>query len=175
MSSFQVAFHLPFPGTAVNAVRDKSAVILDTSSKYLFNGIQARPHIIKQNIHELESAFNVRLIGKNAVKKFIMALSEKYSVPVMIVTMDEKGALLFDRGSFLFYPPMKVRDVVSPVGCGDAFSAGLACGLSKGYDVEEACKLGVACASANLKHLGSCFLNKKDVFSLLKTATCISY
>lgn len=50
-----------FYADCIKAVRQDSTVILDTSSKYLRHGIKVRPHIIKQNLHELESAFNVKL------------------------------------------------------------------------------------------------------------------
>ena len=164
-----------FYAGVIALVREKCGVILDTSSKYLMHGIKARPHIIKQNVEELRSAFGLKLSGRAAIKRDISALSRKHSVPVIITTMNEKGALLFDRGSFVFFPPLKVKNIVSPVGSGDAFSAGLAYGLSKGMDMEQSCGWGMACAAANLTHLGSCFINKKDVFSYLKKVRPSSY
>ncbi len=39
--------------------------------------------------------------------------------------------------------------VLSPIGSGDSMAAGLAAGLERGWSIEEAAKLGVACAAAN--------------------------
>ena len=75
--SLPVALPENFYEKAVRSVRSFTRVILDTSSKYLFHGVKAAPHIIKQNIHELESAFGVRLGGIAALKKFIPGISHK--------------------------------------------------------------------------------------------------
>ena len=40
-------------------------------------------------------------------------------------------------------------EVISPIGSGDSFAAGMAIGLLEGKDVPEACALGVACGAAN--------------------------
>jgi tagatose 6-phosphate kinase len=153
---------------AIRAVRSDTRVILDTSSRYLFHGVKAAPHFIKQNIHELESAFGKKLGSPAVLKTFIKKLSAKHSIPVIITTMNEKGSLLYDSGKFIFYPAVRVKDCISPVGCGDAFSAGLAYALSKGLDAAAGCRYGAAAAAANLGRLGSCFFTKKEVSGFLK-------
>lgn len=153
---------------AIRAVRADADVILDTSSKWLYHGVKASPHVIKQNINELECAFGKKLSSPSALKAFIKKLSAQNNIPVIITTMNEKGSLLYSGDAFVFFPTIPVKNNISPVGCGDAYSAGLAYGLSKGYDSLRACRLGVAAAAANLSHLGSCFMDKKDVFDLLK-------
>jgi 1-phosphofructokinase family hexose kinase len=166
------------PDFYANAIKasDKNCItVLDTSSKYLFHGIKASPGIIKQNLSELESAFKVELKSPGHIKKFISVLSKKHKVPVIITTMDEKGSIVFDRGSFLFYPAVKVKNIVSPVGSGDAYSAGLLYGLSKGLPLKDSCAWAAAAAAANLGHLGSCFISMGVVRKYLKKVECISY
>jgi len=41
-------------------------------------------------------------------------------------------------------------DVISPIGSGDSLAAGLAAGIERGWAIEEAARLGVACAAANV-------------------------
>ncbi|MGD0566387.1 MAG: PfkB family carbohydrate kinase [Candidatus Goldiibacteriota bacterium] len=166
--SLPLALQPDFYKKAILAVRPYARVILDTSSGYLLHGVKASPHIIKQNIHELEGAFGKKLSNPAVLKAFIRRLSEKNNIPVIITTMNEKGALLYSSGNFIFYPALKVKNNISPVGCGDAFSAGLSYGLSKGFEMDLSCRIGVAAAAANLGHLGSCFIKKKDVFDFLK-------
>ena len=82
---------------------------------------------------------------------------------------------MFDNGSFYFYPAIKVKKIISPVGSGDAFSAGLVYGLSKGYSVKNSCKWAASAASANLSHLGSCFISRKNVLKYLANAKITNY
>ncbi len=191
---FSGSLPLAAPGSfyskCIKAVKNNSTVILDTSSKYLRRGIEARPHILKQNIRELESAFGVKLnpfIGtafpaaaaeaapaeaahavRNSFKKFIYGLSKKYGVKIIIVTLGEKGSVLFDNGEFLFLPPVRAKKTISPVGSGDSYSAGLAFGIERGMPLPEACRLGAACAAANMARLGACFFKKKELQTFIR-------
>src|ERR1035437_4192984 len=166
--SMPVSLPPDFYAKAIRSVDKNCIPMLDTSSKYLFHGIKASPGIIKQNLSELESAFHVKLSSPPKIMEFISGLSEKYGVHVIIVTMNEKGSLVFYNGSFYFFPAVRVKDPVSPVGSGDAYSAGLLYGLSKGESVKNSCKWAVAAAAANLGHLGSCFINRNDVVKYIK-------
>lgn len=159
----------------IKAINPRCKVVLDTSSKYLKEGIKARPAIIKQNLHELESAFNVKLRSKGAIKKFIMALSNKYCLETVIVTMDHKGSVAYAEGFFYFVPALAAKNIVSPVGSGDAFSAGLVYGLSKGKGLKEGLCWANACARANLFKLGSCFITGKEVKKYLKDVKILSW
>jgi tagatose 6-phosphate kinase len=160
----------------IHAVKNNSTVILDTSSKYLREGIKSGPDILKVNIHELESAFGVKfkaVVGtafravRNDLKNFVCLLSKKHYIKTIIITLGERGSVLFNNGLFHFIRPIKIKKRVSPVGCGDAYSAGLAYGIEKKINTLDCCRLGAACATANLKHKGACFISKKDVLNLL--------
>ncbi len=166
-----------FYQTVIKVLGKNSKILLDTSSEYLFHGIKASPYIIKQNIHELESAFKINFgadfhssAAKNRIKNFMTELSKKYSVPTIIVTLDKNGSFMFNRGTFVYCTAVKVKKTISPVGCGDAFSAGLVYGLSKPWPVSKTMRLAACCAAANLSYLGSCFFKKKDVQLLFKGA-----
>jgi fructose-1-phosphate kinase PfkB-like protein len=57
-------------------------------------------------------------------------------------------------------------EVVNPIGSGDSFAAGLACGLARGQDVAEACRLGTACAAANAMTRDAGHVDPADVARL---------
>lgn len=163
--------------SCVRAVRDNSIVILDSSGKSLRNGIKAGPHIVKVNVSELESAFNVRFGAaagtalravRNRLKKFIISLGKKYGIAAIIVTLGKKGSAVYYKNGITFIKPAKVKKPVSPVGCGDAYSAGLAYGIDKGMCLADSCRLGAAAAAANLAHEGACFFSKKEVMAYFK-------
>jgi len=157
-----------FYAEVINKIKNFSSVLLDTSSAYLKNAIKSSPHIIKLNIEELKKTFNINFKTKTQLKNFISAISKKYNIKIIIITLNEKGAVLYDNKNFYFFKSIKTKELISPVGSGDAFSAGFIYGISKGMDLIFSTKLAIACATANLMHTGSCFINKNDVFRLVK-------
>jgi sugar/nucleoside kinase (ribokinase family) len=54
----------------------------------------------------------------------------------------------------ILVPALKVP-VVDSTGCGDAYCAGFITGLSLGYDLEKACRLGTAAGGLVIQGLGS--------------------
>ncbi len=68
--------------------------------------------------------------------------------PRMIVTMGDKGAVYADlAGNSGICPPQNVA-VIDTTGCGDAFFAGVAIGLTYGKSLKEACEIGTRLASS---------------------------
>jgi ribokinase len=67
-------------------------------------------------------------------------------VPVLIMTLGEKGALLATAEGISYFPAIVV-DTVDPTACGDAFVGGFAVALAKGYEIDKAI-LYANCAGA---------------------------
>lgn len=66
----------------------------------------------------------------------------------LVITMGERGAVYADiNGDHGFVPPQKV-DVIDTTGCGDAFFAGVAIGLTYGKTLQEACEIGTRLAAS---------------------------
>jgi len=68
------------------------------------------------------------------------AIAER--VGAVIVTRGERGSTLRRGAEVLEIPPVPAREVVDPTGCGDAYRAGLICGLCRGLDLERSARLG---------------------------------
>ncbi|MBQ3794383.1 MAG: carbohydrate kinase family protein [Lachnospiraceae bacterium] len=69
-------------------------------------------------------------------------------IPKMIITMGDKGAVWADEsGNKGICPPQRVM-VVDTAGCGDAFFAGVAIGLTYGKDLADSCAIGTRLASS---------------------------
>ena len=151
-----------FYKTIIKRIRKHSIVLLDTSAAFLKEALSSSPHIIKQNKTELEAALCKKLNTKHKLKTAVRKLAGRYRIPTIIVTLNQAGAVLYENGKFTFFPSQKVK-ALSPVGSGDAFSAGLIHGISKGLSTQKACTLAMAAASANLSHTGSCFIRKQDI------------
>ncbi len=63
-------------------------------------------------------------------------------VGACIITLGEKGSLLWEGGRRVPIPPVRAQQIVDPTGCGDAYRAGLLWGLAGGRALEESCHLG---------------------------------
>ena len=78
-------------------------------------------------------------------------LKEKVSqagIPSMVVTMGEQGAVYSDGGDQTGICPAKKVDVRDTTGAGDAFCAGVVCGLTYGKTLAQAVHIGTTLAAA---------------------------
>lgn len=121
-------------------------VLLDADGDRLRAGIKAKPFLIKPNRYELEL-----LTGKtlDSIDLLLEAAQDciREGVGAVAVSMGGEGALITDGKSAFRTLGLKV-EVKSTVAAGDSMIAGMAVGLSRGYPLEEAFRLGVAAATA---------------------------
>ena len=75
-------------------------------------------------------------------------------VPVLIVTMGERGALLFNQGKTMLIPARQVK-AVDTTAAGDAFIGGFASALVKGQALEDAVRFGCAAGSLAVTRFGA--------------------
>ncbi|MFC7550892.1 sugar kinase [Plantactinospora sp. GCM10030261] len=72
-----------------------------------------------------------------------------------VVTKDgARGATLHDRDGVTAVPPFPVDRAVDPVGAGDAFAAGVVCGLLRGWPLRDAARLGAVLGAAAVTSTG---------------------
>ena len=120
--------------------------VLDADGERLKYGLEARPFMIKPNRFELETMSGSRLNSiaevKDAATRYI-----DMGVQVVAVSLGADGALITDGTDALYAPRMNI-EVKGTVGAGDAMVAGLSAGFMADSDLEEAFRMGVACASA---------------------------
>lgn len=120
--------------------------VLDADGDRMRYGLEACPFMIKPNRYELELMTGEKL---NTLKE-IRDAAQKYldmGVSVVTVSLGSEGALITD-GDETLYAPKLALDVKSTVGAGDAMVAGLTCGFIGDNELEDAFRMGVACASA---------------------------
>lgn len=85
-----------------------------------------------------------------------------------------KGSFIRTADSYFRLPAFKVA-VSDTTGCGDSYCGGFIAGLAKGYDLEQACRLGTAASGLVASGLGS---NAKVVdldttLDFMRTATIL--
>jgi sugar/nucleoside kinase (ribokinase family) len=76
-------------------------------------------------------------------------------VNACVFTLGGDGAYYHDRFGFSFRMPAFDIQVKCTCGCGDAFNAGFAVGLVKGFDIETTVRFAQATAALNATGLGS--------------------
>jgi sugar/nucleoside kinase (ribokinase family) len=76
-------------------------------------------------------------------------------VKACVLTLGGDGAYYHDRDGTVFKVPAFQIDVKCTCGCGDAFNAGMATALVKGFDMETAVRFAQATSALNATGLGS--------------------
>ncbi len=123
-------------------------VYIDTSSTAL-GAVLANPEglHLKVNWQELSSSLHTSLESVSRITKVGRTLIDRGATAV-IITLGKEGALgISQEGCWLVYAP-SVR-VVSTVGSGDAFLAGLVIAQMQGHSLATALQWATACGSAN--------------------------
>lgn len=135
--------------------RDKK-VILDFRGKDLLYCLPARPHIIKPNYQEFCRTFfpEEKLDSsslKRKVKDKMEELHRQFGIET-VLTYGAKEILAYGEGRFFSLLPDKLN-VKNTIGCGDAFTAGLALACLDNIDFEKALELGKKLSEMNAVHL----------------------
>jgi 1-phosphofructokinase len=117
-------------------------VLVDTSGDPLRQALTAKPHVVKPNIHELETLLGHRLPDDAAVIDAARHLINE-GVQMVVVSMGAKGAAFVTAIEALIARPPKVP-VRSTVGAGDAMVAGIIAGKCREFSLADTARLATA-------------------------------
>ena len=147
-------------------------ILLDSSGEPLRLGLETgRPDVLKCNRAELSDVVGRPLEKLDDIRQTIRDFSTRLGLKV-VITLGGSGAVAAEGGrTWLAQAPH--LEAVSAVGSGDAFLAGLACGLLEGKPFEEALRLAIAAGSANTLQIGAGRLRIEDVQKLLEQAPVV--
>lgn len=122
--------------------------VLDTSGPPLRAALEEGVFLVKPNREELR-ALAGRDIGPEEIREFAVELVERGRTEVAVVSLGAEGAFVASKDLRADIPAAKVT-VVSTVGAGDSYVAGLVLALSRDWDLPRACRYGAAAAGATL-------------------------
>ncbi|NJN66386.1 MAG: 1-phosphofructokinase [Chloroflexaceae bacterium] len=178
-------FHTPWvvvsgsipPGVPPTIYRDLVAmliargrqIVLDTSGDALRAALEAAPHIIKPNIHELEALVGASLMGQDAVVEAAHTLLSR-GVQMVVVSMGKEGACFVTAGRVVVARPPDVT-VQSTVGAGDAMVAGIVAGQLRGLPLTECARLATAFSLDRITHMGVGLSSLAHVNALMEQVT----
>jgi 1-phosphofructokinase len=139
--------------------------VLDADSEALDMGLRGSPDIVKSNHHEAERVLGRSLDRDDVLVDAADAMRAR-GARTAIITAGSRGAVAVnDEGAWWCWPPPTT--VVSSVGAGDAFLAGLLAKLDDGNDLEEALTWGTATGAASCMTTGTQLCRRHDVEELL--------
>ncbi|MFA5317731.1 MAG: PfkB family carbohydrate kinase, partial [Dehalococcoidales bacterium] len=143
--------------------------ILDSDGKWLAEGINAKPYLIKPNVREAQELLNTVFTNEADIIKAAHTLV-KQGIEIVVISRGAEGLIAATKQETIIAIPPRVR-VRSTVGAGDCTIAGLALNLRQGKPLLEACRLAVAMGSAAVLTKGSELCNRQDVEILLPRIT----
>lgn len=146
-----------YPGMVRAAREESKKVILDLKGRDLENCLPFGPDIIKPNFAEFIATFFEGLTVRESeagdsflprVKEKMLALFQRYGVST-VLTRGRYPTILYNGEDITLVEPKSCRFPVNTIGCGDAFTAGLAAEYFGGHGLKQAVRLGHHCAYKN--------------------------
>ncbi|MCM2403852.1 1-phosphofructokinase family hexose kinase [Rhizobium sp. S153] len=139
--------------------------VLDTSGDALRETLAScHVFLVKPSLGELEGLVG-RKLDHESVGPAAQEVIHRGAAQYIAVTLGADGAVLVSSDSITRVPAIKVT-VQSAVGAGDSFVAGMTWSLSKGRDIVDAFRLGMAAGAAAVMTSGTELCRQKDILSL---------
>ena len=138
--------------------------LLDTSGAGLRN-VTAGVFLLKPSLRELRECVERELTTEAEQIGAARELIDRGAAECVLVSLGAHGALLVTRDRAQRFAPVSVPPG-SGVGAGDAMVAGVAVGLTRGWPLTEAVRLGVAAGAATLLTPGTAPCTREDTEKL---------
>lgn len=140
-------------------VEGEKVVAVDYEDK-----LEALPYIgiLKANEMEMET-----LTGTKDPKEAARMLAE-WGVKEVVLTLGDKGSLIYADGVFHQIPAYPAKDLVDATGCGDTYMAGYLYKRSSGASIDEAGRFAAAMCSIKLGTKGPFSASVAEVEDLMK-------
>ena len=92
--------------------------------------------------------------NKKSLVEIYQLLADKYEDKVVVITLEENGALYSDNGIIKLMPALKV-EAKDTTGAGDVFHGAFVYGLSKGVDIEKTIKYATIASGISVTRMGA--------------------
>lgn len=125
---------------------------LDASGKALKLGCQARPHLVKPNAYEASQVVGFSIDDLEDAQRAALSFL-RMGIEYFALTMGASGLLLASQQEMVFASPPKVH-VRNTTGSGDSLLAGIIYAQSRGLDLVDVARWGVAMGSASVETEG---------------------
>jgi 6-phosphofructokinase 2 len=142
-------------------------LVVDTSGEALKKAVDKGVFLLKPNLGELSSLVGKDEVSHESVDEIAKEIISRNCCQAIMVSLGSAGARLITKDEVIqVIPPVVKR--LSTVGAGDSMVAGVILTLSRGMDLKEALKYGVACGTAATLNPGTELCKLEDVEKLYK-------
>jgi 1-phosphofructokinase family hexose kinase len=137
--------------------RTPCPAVLDFRGEGLLACLDLKPFVVKPNREELTQTVGRPLETDDELLQAMQSLNRRGAQWVIVTQGSGPAWITTEKAAWRAHPiPMAPQDVVNPIGCGDAFTAAIACAIHEGRDLLDGVRLGLAAAHANLRQLCQC-------------------
>lgn len=150
---------------AQRAKARKQAFVLDTSGAPLRAALEVGVYLFKPSLKELEELLGTSLSTENQWREAAQEIVRRGQAQIVALSLGEDGALLATEDQTLRAPAVPVQ-VVSTVGAGDNFVAGMLWGLGQNLPLEQSFGYGIASAAAALLNAHTNLCDPADLHRL---------
>ncbi|RMF93613.1 MAG: ribokinase [Candidatus Schekmanbacteria bacterium] len=121
-------------------------------SRRLANSLLKKVDLLTPNRKEAEEISGIKIGSKRDALKSAEILMKK-GVKSVVITLGREGAIFHSINKTLSFKPPTVNAIDS-TGAGDAFNGALAAYISRGEDIENACRMAVAAGTFSVGRRG---------------------
>lgn len=136
--------------------------IIDTSGPALQKAAEMGVCLMKPNLRELSQMAGKEEISAMEQEEIAGEMINKGKAKMLIVSLGARGAMLATKDKIEYVVPPTVKQQ-STVGAGDSMVAGIVLSLSRGDELSNVIKWGVAAGTAATMTPGTELCRKKDV------------
>jgi fructose-1-phosphate kinase PfkB-like protein len=122
--------------------------------------------VVKPNEAELSALYGRELLTFEEITGAAREIARS-GIPVVVVSLGRAGGIITDGKKVWQASPPEI-EFVSAVGSGDAMVAAILDAFSRGGDLPEALRAGIAAGAANATTYGAGFVNKQEVARLME-------
>lgn len=123
-----------------------ASVILDTRNDPARHALPLGGFTLKLNRDELATTLKTTIPDEPSLKNVMLQALPVNGV--IVVTLGKDGSI-GSNGEEFWHVRTPVIPVISPIGSGDAYAAGLAAGMNQSLPLPDCLKLAAACGAAN--------------------------
>lgn len=136
--------------------------VVDTSGKALQKAAEMGVCLMKPNLNELSQLAGKKHVTAQEQEEIARNIIRQGKAKMLIVSLGARGAMLATGDTFEYVVPPTVKQQ-STVGAGDSMVAGIVLSLSRGEELKDVIKWGVAAGTAATMTAGTELCRKDDV------------
>lgn len=132
--------------------RTPCPAILDFRGEGLLACLELKPYVVKPNREELAQTVGRPLKTDQELVEAMLSVNRRGAQWVLVTQGGGPVWITGENGAWRAHPiPVSAAEIVNPIGCGDALTAGIAWATRAGRCLLDAVRVGLAASHANLR------------------------